>query len=162
MHEPHAESALTMLVFEVGASRYGIDLAAVREVVRAVLVAPLPGAPPVVEGIIDVRGRIVPVYDIRIRFGMRPRALDAEDRFVLASANERLVALHCERAERLATVPRSAIQRADVVSLGDRRIAGVASLDDGLILLTDLRVFLDDAENAALDAALAALPRPPA
>jgi purine-binding chemotaxis protein CheW len=159
MHEPHAENAVTLLVFQIGESRYGVDITAVSEIVRAVLVSPLPGAPPVVEGIIDVRGRVVPVYDLRIRFGMRPRALDPEDRFVLASSDERLVALHCERAERLATVPRSAVQRAGVFSLGDRRIAGSVSLDDGLVLITDLRVFLDDAEKASLDAALAALPR---
>lgn len=143
-----------LLVFEIGTHRFGLDLQSVREIVRAVMVAPLPGAPPVVEGMIDVRGQIVPVYDFRARFGLPPRALRASDRFVLALAKRRLVAVHCDRVEWLMSVPHDAIDRAGAVTLGDRRIAGAARLPDGIILLTDLAVFLDEAESEALDTAL--------
>lgn len=141
-------------MFEVGEHRFGLDLHAVREIVRAVLVAPLPGAPPVVEGIIDVRGQLVPVYDFRARFGLPPQALRADDRFVLAVANGRPVAVHCDRVEWLTSVPHDAIERAGAVTRGDRRIAGAARLPDGIILLSDLAAFLDEAESEALDAAL--------
>jgi purine-binding chemotaxis protein CheW len=67
-----AESARSpereLLIFEIGASRFGLPSADVREVLRAVTIVPLPGAPPIVEGLINVRGRIVPVLDIRRRF----------------------------------------------------------------------------------------------
>ena len=151
-----------MLAFEIGASRFALHLDVVQEVIRAVFVSPLPGAPAVVEGIIDVRGEIVPVYDLRVRFGMRPRALDADDRFVLARANERLVAVHCERVDSVFEAMPDAVPQAAALSLGDRRIAGAATLDGGIVLITDLAAFLDDAESAALDDALAAHAQPSA
>src|SRR5436309_14010618 len=57
-----------VLIFEVGSQRYGLPAAGVRELVRAVTVTPLPRAPAIVEGVIDLRGTIVPVLDIRARF----------------------------------------------------------------------------------------------
>lgn len=160
MQNPEAEKSVELLVFEIGDGRFGIDLGTVQEVVRAVLISPLPGGPPVVEGVIDVRGRIVPVYDLRARFAANPRALHADDLFVLARAGDRLVAVHCERVEWLVTVPPGTVQQAGGVRLGDRSVAGAASLEDGIILITDLATFLDDAECATLDAALAARPGP--
>ena len=88
MQNPEAEKSVELLVFEIGDGRFGIDLGTVQEVVRAVLISPLPGGPPVVEGVIDVRGRIVPVYDLRARFAANPRALRADDLFVLARAGD--------------------------------------------------------------------------
>lgn len=157
MPELQAEPpAVELLAFEAGGSRFGIELAAVREVLRAVLITPLPGAPPVIEGIIDVRGTVVPVYDLRARFGLPIRPLHPDDRLVTAWTGDRLVALHCERTEWLVSVPAPAMERSGAVSLGDRRVAGLARLPDGIILITDLPAFLDDAEREALDSALAA------
>ncbi|HSJ06471.1 MAG TPA: chemotaxis protein CheW [Longimicrobiales bacterium] len=154
-------AAVDLLAFEVGGARFGIELTAVREVVRAVFITPLPGAPPTVEGIIDVRGTVVPVYDLRTRFGLPIQPLHPDHRLVTAWTGDRLVALHCERTEWLVSVPASAMERTGAVSLGDRRLAGVAKLPDGIILITDLPAFLDDAERTALDAALAAASAPP-
>jgi purine-binding chemotaxis protein CheW len=148
-------AAMELLAFEVGGARFGVELHAVREVLRAVLITPLPGAPPVVEGIIDVRGMVVPVYDLRTRFGLPIQPLHPDHRLVTAWTGDRLVALHCERTEWLVTVPATALERSGAVTLGDRRIAGAAKLPDGIILITDLPAFLDDAERAALDDALA-------
>jgi purine-binding chemotaxis protein CheW len=148
--------AVELLAFEAGGARFGIEMGTVREVLRAVFITPLPGAPPVVEGIIDVRGTVVPVYDLRARFGLPIRPLHPDHRLITAWTGDRLIALHCERTDWLVSVPATAMERSGAVSLGDRRLAGVAKLPDGIILITDLPAFLDDAERAALDAALAA------
>jgi len=58
-------NALQLLVAEIGALRFGLRLSDVREVVRAVAIDPLPGAPDIVEGLINVRGEVVPVLDVR-------------------------------------------------------------------------------------------------
>lgn len=159
MHIGQAEQeASDLLVFAIGEGRYGVEVRVVQEVVRAVLITPLPGAPPVVEGIIDVRGQIVPVYDLRARLGLRPRGLNVHDRFILAWAGDRLVALHAERTEWLVTVAEDALERSGAVTLGGRRLVGAARTPDGIILITDLSAFLDDAERTALEDALAGLP----
>lgn len=156
MAESAAETALDLLVFEVAGVRLGIALSAVREVVRAVFITPLPDAPPAVEGVIDVRGGLVPVYDLRLRFGLPPRRLHPEERLVLAWTGERMVAARCDAVAGTVSVPQSAIEAGDVVHAGTGSIRGVARLDDGLVLVHDLAAFLDDAERVTLANALAA------
>src|SRR5262249_18625738 len=67
---------LDVVVFEVHGRQYALPAGQVRELVRAVALVPLPGAPAVVEGVFNLRGKVVPVLDIRGRFGLPPRALD--------------------------------------------------------------------------------------
>lgn len=155
--EPTQAAGIELLVFELAGVRYGIDLASVREVARAVLITPLPDAPPVVEGVIDARGTLVPVYDLRLRFGMPPRALHPDERMVLAWTGERLAAFRCDAAGTTAQVETTRVDGSDAVVHGGRQISGVARLPDGLVLIHDLARFLDDAERLTLDDALAAL-----
>ena len=63
--------SLAILAFELGSGLYALPMADVDELVRAVTVVPLPKAPAVVEGVVDVRGRVVPVFDLRARFAAR-------------------------------------------------------------------------------------------
>jgi purine-binding chemotaxis protein CheW len=146
---------IELLVFELAGVRYALHLACVREVVRAVLITPLPEAPAVIEGVIDVRGSLVPVYDLRLRFGHAPRRLDAGDRIIIAWTGARTVAVRCERTEWLEAVAPDDVEQPGFMQ-GGRRISGVARLPDGVVLIHDLRLFLEDAENAALEGALAA------
>lgn len=147
---------LELLVFELAAVRYALELRSVREVIRAVLISPLPDAPAVIEGLVDVRGEVVPVYDLRLRFGLAPRPLDPRERLVVAWTGSRVVAFRCESTEWVEHVPRSWIQGPDAVPGAARHLAGVARLPDGLVLIQDLEEFLDAAEAESLDAALSA------
>ena len=146
---------LELLVFELAGVRYALRLRAVREVARVVMISPLPEAPPVVEGIIDVRGELVPVYDLRARFGLPPRRLDPDERLVIAWTGSRLVAFRCERTEWIAHIDDSAMVEAGSLPGSGRHIAGVARLEDGLVLIQDLEAFLNTAEAESLDAAIA-------
>jgi purine-binding chemotaxis protein CheW len=143
-----------LLVFELSGIRYALELRSVREVVPAVFIAPLPDAPPVIEGIIDVRGEIVPVYDVRLRFGLPPRPLNIDERLVLAWTGSRVVGFRCERTEWREEVPRALIEEPESVRGAGRHLAGVVRLPDGLVLIQDLESFLDEAEAAGLDAAM--------
>lgn len=151
-----APSAREVLVFEVAGQRYGIPIADVRELVRAVAITPLPDAPSVIEGVVNVRGRVLPVLDIRARFGMPPKPLDPSDHFIVASTGARGVILRVDRATHLALVDEAAVQAPDTLGAGANYVAGVAKLDDGLVLIHDLTTFLSAAEATSLDAALSA------
>lgn len=148
--------ATELLVFELAGLRLALELHCVREVFAAVLITPLPGAPPVVEGIIDVRGQVVPVYGIRQRFGLPAAALHPDQRIVTAWTGERLVALRCDRVDWIETAPPDRISTAEPLLQAERRIAGVARLPGGLTLIQDLAAFLDDAERTALEQAMLA------
>ncbi|MEP6689548.1 MAG: chemotaxis protein CheW [Gemmatimonadaceae bacterium] len=145
---------MELLVFQLDGARYALALDAVREVVRAVAVTPLPGAPDVVHGVIDVRGSVVPVFDLRARLGTTPREIDPDDQFVLANAGARVVALQVDRVEWMAEVDVTAVS-ADVAR-DTPHIAGVARLADGLVLIHDLETFLSESEVVALDDAMRA------
>jgi purine-binding chemotaxis protein CheW len=149
-----------VLVFEVGGQKYALPTADVRELVRAVSITPLPNAPAVIEGVVDVRGRVLPVLDVRARFRLPAKALDPSDHFIVASAGPRGVILRVDRATHLALVDEASVQAPQTLGPGAAYVAGVAKLEDGLVLIHDLATFLSAAEAASLDDALQA-PAPP-
>jgi purine-binding chemotaxis protein CheW len=147
---------LEILTFDLSGQRFGVSLDAVREVVRAVAITPVPGMPSVVEGIIDVRGEVVPVFDLRARFGLPARALHPAQHFVIARAGERTVALRVDRAEWMQKLDDASFTAADRNVPAAKHIVGIARLEDGLVLIHDLDAFLTAAESDTLDAALEA------
>ena len=145
---------MDVLVFEIGGVRYALPTSDVSELARAVTIVPLPKAPPIVEGVIDVHGCVVPVLDIRTRFRLPSRPLSHTDHLIVASVGPRLVAVRADRALDLAHVDAKDIADAGTLALGAEYVSGVARLPDGLVLIHDLRTFLLEAEAAALDDAL--------
>jgi purine-binding chemotaxis protein CheW len=145
-----------VLVFEVGGQKYGLPTVDVRELVRAVTITPLPNAPAVIEGVVNVRGRVLPVLDIRARFRLPAKPLDPSDHFIVASAGPRGVILRVDHATHLALVDEASVQSPQTLGPSATYVAGVAKLDDGLVLIHDLTTFLSAAEAASLDEALRA------
>jgi purine-binding chemotaxis protein CheW len=147
---------MDLVIVELEGQRYGLRADAVREVVRAGSITPLPNAPAVVEGVINVRGSVVAVFDLRQRFGLPARALDPSEYFALARAGDREVAVRVDRAIELVSIDPAAVDRAEPILRRSRYLAGVAKLDEGLVLIHDLEAFLSEAEAASVDEALAA------
>ena len=148
---------MEILAFEVEGERYGLPLASVREVTRAVSPTPLPGGPDLVEGLVNVRGTMNVLLDVRRRFGHPGRPIHPDDHFVLARVHRRDVVLHVDRAIELIDVPEQNLGDVAAVTpeAGDL-FGGVARLHDGLLLIHDLAAFLTEAEELKLDEALSA------
>lgn len=144
-----------ILLFQVQDQRFGLPAARVREVQRVVAIVPLPKAPASVEGLIDVRGRLVPVFGIRGRFRMPARELDPSEHLVLAEARGRLVALRVDRVLDLVEIAERDVEDPRGLVEGTEHVAGVARLEDGLVLIHDLDALLSQAEEAELEAAIA-------
>jgi len=138
----------------VRGSRFGIPAASVVELIRAVEVSPLPGAPQVVSGVINVRGKLTAVIDPAVRFGHPETPVKPSDNFVLVSIPSRTVALRVDSADDLIEISDADIETAESVSSNARRLAGVATLPDGLVVIYDPEKFLDEAESSALADAL--------
>jgi purine-binding chemotaxis protein CheW len=148
-----------LLTFALDADRYALPTPCVQEVVRALAVAPLPRGPDVVKGLINLRGRVVPVFDVRKRFGRTPLPLHPDHHFVIARAGLRVVALWVDRATDLVEVPDQDVDAA-AVPPGAQYVAGVARLPDGLLVIHDLERFLSVEESAQLDGALSVASSP--
>jgi purine-binding chemotaxis protein CheW len=161
VNETTEEMFREFLVFELENQRYGLPLRDVMETVRAVTITPLPQAPSIVEGVINFRGMVVPVFDIRARFGHPPRAMQVQNHLILASAGKRQVALRVDRAMDLVRVRDQDVQEAQTVVPHAPYISGVARLPDGLMLIHDLATFLSEAETETLSQSLSAHERAP-
>lgn len=142
------------MTFEIADRRFGLAARLVQEVTRAVWVAPLPKAPPIIEGVINVRGTLVPVLDIRQRFGVPPRALTPEQHLIIARAGPRIVALRVDRALDILVVAEEAIETAAQVAPGVEHVRGIAKLADGLVIIHDLETFLSLDESRQVDVAI--------
>lgn len=148
------------LVFQLDDRRCALQLSDVHEIILAMASTPLPGAPDVVTGVINVRGELAALLDIRPRFGLAPRPPQSTDHFILSRSGGRLVAICVDRAVELISIPSHDIEAAQELAESARYISGIARVPDGLILICDLGKFLSRAETDALKAALARVPTP--
>ncbi|HYD46816.1 MAG TPA: chemotaxis protein CheW [Terriglobales bacterium] len=139
------------LLFRLDSHRFAIEVGATERIIHAVEVTPLEGVPEVVLGIINVHGSIVPVYDLRRRFGIPAREIDITDQFLLARANQRTVALVTDAVLGVVQCP----EGEDQAGRSGNRSA--LPLEDGPVPIHQLEQFLSADEEARLSAALAAM-----
>lgn len=145
---------VSVLIFQIDDRRYGLRASDLVEVTRAVEVVPLPKAPPIVEGIVDFHGTLVPVVDVRARFGHAPREIDPSQHMIVARAAGRSIAFLVDATLDLLSLADADIVAPDAVWRGVPYVAGIAKTRDGVLVIQDLHAFLSQAESALLDAAL--------
>lgn len=145
---------ISLLTFALDACRCALAIESVEEVLPAALPARLPNAPGIVDGVLDVRGTLVPLLDVRKRFGLPARPLDPSQHVVVAVVGDRTVAFAVDEALDVVRVPSERVVAADMVVIGTQHVLGIARLDDGLVVIHDLRAFLSVDEALGLDMAL--------
>jgi purine-binding chemotaxis protein CheW len=140
--------------FGLDAHRYALPLQDVERIVRAVQVTPLPLAPKVVLGAVDVGGQILPVFNLRQRFQLPERPMTLEDQLLIARTAHRRVVLAIDQA--LGVIDEPTIPTTDSAGFAPdlTHIRGVISLPAGLVLIQDLERFLSTDEADALDTAI--------
>jgi len=139
-----------LFVFGLDHLRIGLHVAAVQRVVCAVEITPLPGAPAIVLGVIDVSGVVMPVVNLRQRLALPDRRLSLEDRFIIVRTARRTLVIIADSVEGVAEYAASQITDPSSLLPGVQQIAGIASSDDGIIFVQDLDQFLSLDEAAAL------------
>jgi purine-binding chemotaxis protein CheW len=146
-----------IVVFELGDERYGLDIATVYEIIRHQPITAVPQAPGFVEGVINLRGKIIPVVNLRDRFGMTEYALTKASRIVVCDVAGTRVGLVVDGVSEVLMIAAEAIEATPDVAAGNEAayLRGIAKLGDRLIILLDLDGLLGDAdaEAAALTAA---------
>lgn len=150
------EPASAILSVHLGGVVLGLPATAVREIVRAVAIAPLPAGPTILEGVVNLRGALVPVIDVRRRLGMAPRTLDADEFLVILESGGRTLAMRVDEVDDLVAMqPRQARSPAEL-SPALVHLAGLGALPDGTVVIYDPAAFVTQAETEAIDAAVAA------
>lgn len=134
--------------------RYALPLSSVERVVRAVAITPLPDAPDVILGVINVQGRIVPVADMRKRFHLPAREIALSDQMVIAHTPKRALALVADAVYGIVECSARDIVAMEGVIPGLEYVEGIVKMEDGLILIHDLDKFLALEEEASLERAM--------
>ena len=140
--------------FELDGIAYALPLAAVDRVVRAVEITPLPGAPDVILGVINVHGRVVAVADIRKRFGLLPREIELDDAIVIAHTATRRLALVANAVHGVLDYAESDIVEREQIIPESGYVEAVAKTREGLVIIQDLDRFLDISEETSLQRAM--------
>ena len=145
---------IKIVVFSLDDRQYALHLATVERVLSAVEVTPLPKAPEIVLGVINVQGAIIPVVNVRRRFHIPEREMRLEDQMLIARTAQRVVALIVDSAQSVVELSGdNLIPPKDIVP-GTSYLDGIVKLGDGIVLIHDLDQFLSLDEEQALDTAL--------
>ena len=135
-----AEATEHLATFFLGREEYGVDVRLVQEIIRVSEITPVPRAPAFINGVINLRGRIIPVVDLKKKLGLGEVTIARVSRIVVVKIKDRLVGLLVDGASQVLKVPVSTIEAApdEVTEIDTTAIRGVAKLPGRLIILMDL------------------------
>ena len=139
---------LQWVTFKLMGETYGINVMQVQEVLRYSEIAPVPGAPSYVLGIINLRGNVVTVIDTRHRFGLAPGEITDNTRIVIIEADKHVVGILVDSVAEVVYLRQSEIETAPNVGNDDsaKFIQGVCHKNDELLILIELDKLLTDEE----------------
>jgi purine-binding chemotaxis protein CheW len=155
------EGALELVTFRVGGEEYGLDIACITEVVRPLKITPLPRMPEFIEGVVNLRGVVIPVVDLRNRFAFDKRRDDPRKMRmvitrgalpVVSGRVKELLGLVVDEVQEVLHIRRSDIERAPEAATGEQAdfITGVGKVGERLVILLDITRILSRQERSAL------------
>lgn len=142
------------LVFTLDEQKYALNLFDVEKVTRIAGLTPLPDAPDIVLGIINLQGRIIPVVNIRKRFNLPDREIEISNQMIMAHTSKRVLSLLVDAVEGIVERPEQEVILAEKILPDMEYIEGVVKLEDGLILIHDIERFLSLEEERKLEDAM--------
>ena len=141
-----------LVVFDLAREHYGVDIAAVEGIIKMQAITVVPQAPAFVEGVTNLRGKVLPVVDLRRRFGLPAADATKETRIVVVEMNGVTVGIVVDGVSEVLRVEPEAIEPPSpiVTTIDSAFIRGIAKVDQRLIILLDLAKILSLGEQANL------------
>lgn len=153
--EVEADQKLIQLVtFSIGEEEFGVNILQVQEIIRTMEITNVPRAPEFVEGVINLRGKVIPIVDMRSRFGLESKDHDKYTRIIVVEIGMIIVGFVVDSVSEVLRIPASSVQPPPPVVAGmdSDYIDGVGKLEDRLLILLDLDSLIDNEEMEALGA----------
>ena len=141
-----------LVVFDLSTEAYGVDIGAVREIIRLQDITKVPRTPEFVEGVINLRGKVIPVVDLRKRFGLPAEEESKENRIVVVDIGAQDIGVIVDAVTEVLRIATESVEPpASVITTADSEyLLGIAKLDSRLIILLDLEQVLTEAEHNSL------------
>jgi purine-binding chemotaxis protein CheW len=143
-----------VVIFDVSNESYAVNIARVHEIIRLQQITIIPGAPPYVEGVINLRGKVIPVLDLRKRFSLQATDHTRASRIVVVEINGQTLGLVVDGVSEVLRIPTDCIEPPSplVAGIESRYLRGIAKLEERLIVLLDLDQVLSPTEQQQLEA----------
>jgi purine-binding chemotaxis protein CheW len=152
MAEMTKEGETQLVVFVLASEEFACNIADVREVLKMIRVTPLPRSLDFVEGVINLRGEVIPVIDLRKRFGLPAVDRTDESRIIIVEVEERMVGLTVDSVSEVIRLNNKQIQEAPNQVAGEQTnlIMGVGKIDERMLIILNLERILTSEEQIAL------------
>ena len=136
------------LTFQLDREEYAIPIRHVIEIIGLQRITPLPELPDFVKGVINLRGKVIPVIDVRLRFGMPERAYDERTCIVVVDIDESFVGLIVDEVNEVTAIPAGQIEAPPTVQKGRemRFVAGLGKVEDSVKILVDINRLIFEEE----------------
>ncbi len=146
------EEMLQLVSFKLGDEEFGVDIMQVQEIIRMQEITSVPNAPEFVEGVINLRGRVIPIIDLRKRFGLEEKSHDKATRIIVVKVDDLTVGLVVDEVSEVLRIPADTVEPPPPIVAGveSEYIRGVGKLEDRLLILLDLSKTLSKEEKASL------------
>lgn len=152
MQKKQDDELIQLVTFSIGEEEFGVDILKVQEIIRTMEITKVPRAQDFVEGVINLRGKVIPIIDLRRRFGLPSKAHDKYTRIIVIEINNMIVGFVVDSVSEVLRIPAGTVEPppAVVAGMDSEYISGVGKLHDRLLILLDLDKLLSGADIEAL------------
>lgn len=142
-----------LVIFKLGQEEYGVDILSVQEIIKMVEFTRLPNLPDFVEGVINLRGKIIPVIDLRKRFNLPPKDHTEENRIVVIDVNNTTIGMIVDGVSEVLRLTDSTVEPTPAIisSVDTEYLKGVGKLEDRLLILLDIEKIFSMAQQEQLN-----------
>jgi purine-binding chemotaxis protein CheW len=146
---------LQLVSFKIGNEEYGVDILNVQEINKMTQITKVPNAPEYVEGVINLRGRVIPIIDLRTRLKLEKKEYDKDTRIIVVEICKKTVGFIVDAVKEVLRIPLSITEAPPEIVAGfdSEFIKAVGKLEDRLLILIDLEKILSGTEKLELQEA---------
>ena len=145
--------SMQLISFMLGEETYGIEITKIREIIRMGQITQVPETPPYIKGLINLRSTVIPVIDLRARFGLAEGEQTDESRIMVLNVGSRMIGIVVDAVSEVLRVSGEQISEAPptVASQGNEYMTGLVRLEEHLLILLDADKLFGEEEKAALE-----------
>lgn len=146
------DELIQLVTFSIGVEEFGVDIIQVKEIIRTMEITKVPRAQEFVEGVINLRGKVIPIINLRRRFSLPPKEYDNHTRIIVIEMSNMTVGFVVDSVSEVLRIPANTVEPPPpvVAGLESDYISGVGKLHDRLLILLDLDKLLSGADLEAL------------
>ena len=150
--DKQGDRLLQLVTFTIASEEFGVEILKVQEIIRTLDITRVPRSPAFVEGVINLRGKVIPIIDLRRRFGIESKVKDKDTRIIVIEISTMIVGFVVDSVSEVLRIPASTVEPPPSIVAGvdSEYISGVGKLNDRLLIMIDLNKLLSPEEQHGL------------